>query len=184
MPGVRPLERTNRMTTQAREVLRDCERLLAAIGPDMPGELWRPRWAGLVALLRAVGHVLEKVDAARIVNAKQVVDAAWDELRQSKPEPKIFWQFIEAERNNVPKTYAFGVGVNITVRPGTGWLSLATGESGGSPGGPTTFEAFVRSGPFEGEDPLQLCREAIQFWNGYLDCIDRQIAERGTGPAV
>ncbi len=163
------------MTTQAREVLRDCERLLAAIGSDMPGELWRPRWAGLVALLRAVGHVLKEVDAARSPSTKQVVDAAWDELRQSKPEPKIFWQFIVAERNNVLKTYAFGVGVNTTVRPGT---------AGGSPGGPTTFEGFVRSGPFEGQDPLQLCREAIQFWNDYLNGIDRRIVERGAGPAV
>lgn len=50
------------MTVHAREVLRDCERVLDVITADMPTELWRPRWAGLVALLRSVGHVLDKVD--------------------------------------------------------------------------------------------------------------------------
>jgi len=92
------------MTTAARLVLGDCERILADIKEDMPSELWRPRWAGLVALLRAVGHVLDKVDGARSPEAKRAIQAAWKDLSDSKPEPRIFWEFVEAERNNVLKT--------------------------------------------------------------------------------
>ena len=149
------------MTVHAREVLRDCERLLDVIRPDMPTELWRPRWAGLVALLRAVGHVLRYVDGKESDAAGKVIRSRWDDLLKSKPEPTIFWEFIYRKRNNVVKTYAFGAGVNINI----------------TPGGQTTFEAFMRSGPYQGRNPLELCREAIAFWHRYLDAIDEQVAE-------
>ena len=167
------------MTIKAREVLRDCGSLLAELTKDPPAELWRLRWAGLVTLLRAVGHVLHKIDGPSSPEARQVIGSAWEELKTSKPEPKILWEFIVSERNNVLKAYAFGPRIkNITVRPGPAWVNLATGESGGSPGGPTTFDRFMRSGAFEGHDPRQLCREAIAFWSDYLDTIDHKAAER------
>jgi len=172
------------MTVHARKVLRDSEHVLDVMTADMPTELWRPRWAGLVAFLRAVGHVLDKVDGDASDPARKVIDSAWQQLRQSKPQPAIFWEFIEAERNNLLKAYEIGAGVNIIVRPGAAWLNFATGETGSGPGGPTTFEAFMRSGPFQGRDPLELCREAIAFWHGYLDSIDHEVAARQTGPAV
>jgi hypothetical protein len=164
------------MTTHAREVLGDCRRVLEALEGDMSTVFWRPRWAGLVALLRAVGHVLVKVDGKASDTARKVIDAAWQELKRSEPEPRIFWGFIEGERNSVLKVYEIGARVKTTVRPGTAWFNTATGESGGGPSGPTTFEAFMRSGPFEGQDPLELCRDAIRFWDDYLDTIDRKIA--------
>ncbi|MGH7221396.1 MAG: hypothetical protein ACREI1_13840 [Nitrospiraceae bacterium] len=166
------------MTINAREVLGDCESLLADLTREPPNALWRPKWAGLVALLRAVGHVLDKIDGEGSPEARQVIDRAWEELRGRRPEPKIFWEFIEAERNNVLKAYAFGPRMNTTIRPGAAWLNLATGESGGSPNGPTTFDYFMRSGVFEGQDPRQLCREAIVFWAEYLETIDSEIAQR------
>ena len=135
-----------------------------------------------MTLLRVVGHVLDKVDAETSPNAQRAIAAAWDELSRSKPEPTIFWGFIDAERNNVVKAYEFGVALNITLRPGTGRLSLSTGDESWSPGPPATFEAFVRSGPFKGRDPLQLCREALDFWAKYLDDIDHRIAEQDHRP--
>jgi hypothetical protein len=166
------------MTTTARLVLSDCESVLASIKEDMPTVLWRPRWAGLVALLRAVGHVLAKVDGTHSPEAGQVVADAWNALTKSKPEPRILWQFIEEERNNVLKTYEFGPAMNITIRPGTAHLNLATGDTYSSPSEPTTFDAFMRSGAFEGQDPLTLCRDAIEFWRAHLDKIDSLIASR------
>lgn len=141
-----------------------------------PTALWRPRWVGLVALLRAVGHVLDKVDGETNNAARQAIDTAWEEIRQSRPEPLIFWEFVDAERNNVLKAYKIGVGLNTTVRPGSLWVNTRTGETGSDPNGPTTFEAFIRSGPFQARDPLTLCREAIAFWHDYLDAIDRRVA--------
>ena len=168
------------MTTTARYVLSDCERVLGSMKEEMPSELWRPGWAGLIALLRAVGHVLDKVDGAHSPEAKQVIKDAWNELKKSKPQPRIFWQFVEEERNSILKAYEFGPAMNITIRPGTAHVNLATGDTSSSPSGPTTFEAFMRSGSFEGQEPLTLCRDAIEFWRVYLDKIDRLIANRVT----
>lgn len=42
-------------------MLGDCEQLLGAITVDMPMLLWRTRWAELVALLRAAGHIPDKL---------------------------------------------------------------------------------------------------------------------------
>lgn len=145
------------MTLKAREVLSDCKSLLEDLYKEQRSDLWRPRWAGLVALLRSVGHVLDKVDGENSPEARDVVDSAWQELNRRTPEPKIFWDFIEEERNNILKLYAFGPRGNITIHPG----------------GPTTFEFFMRSGEFKGKDPLQLCGEAIEFWEEYLADIDQ-----------
>jgi hypothetical protein len=166
----------SKTTAHAREVLGDCRRVLEVLEADMSTAFWRPRWAGLMALLRAVGHVLDKVDGKVSDAARKVIDSEWQELKRSEPEPRIFWGFIEAERNSVLKAYEIGAGVNVTVRPGVAWFNRATGESGSGSGGPTTFEAFMRSGPFEGQDPLELCRDAIRFWTEYLDMIDRKSA--------
>jgi hypothetical protein len=169
------------MTIHAREVLGDCERVLDVINADMSTELWRPRWAGLVALLRAVGHVLKEVDTKTSDAAREVIESEWKKL---DPKPDIFSKFIKAERDNVLKAYEIGARVNTTVRPGAADLNLAPGEASSAPGGPTTFDAFMRSGPFQGRDPLQLCREAIAFWHSHLDSIDRELAARQPGPAV
>ena len=115
--------------------------------------------------------------AARLCTDR-VSDSAWHELGKSGPKRKsnqkppksdlIFGEFIEEERNNVVKTYAFGARVNIAI----------------TPGGPTTFEAFMRSGLFQGQNPLELCRDAIAFWHRYLDAVDEQMAIRQRGTAV
>jgi len=134
------------MTLKAHEVLCDCKRLLDDLNKEPQSDLWRLRWAGLVALLRAVGHVLKEVDAEVSPEAEGVINSAWEELKSRKPEPEILWEFIEGERNNILKTYAFGPRINITVRPGPFWVNLVTGESGNLPSGPTTFEHFMLLG--------------------------------------
>jgi hypothetical protein len=166
------------MTLKAREVLRDCELLLADLNNEPQSELWRLRWVGLVVLLRAIGHVLNKVDREVNPEGRIVIDNAWEELRGSKPEPKIFWKFIEDERNNILKAYNFGPRTNITVRPGTILVNQVTRKISSLPSSPTTFEHIMSSGAFKGKDSLQLCSEAITFWEEYLSCIDRRIAEQ------
>jgi hypothetical protein len=148
----------------------------------MSTPLWRPRWVGLVALLRAVGHVLDKADGeCGSATTRRVIDSEWQGLKESKPDPSIFWNFIEDERNNSLKAYKIGSAINITIRPGTAVINLSTGEVSDSLGGSTTFEAFMRSGPFRKEDPLQLCQAAIQFWHNYLDRIDQKVLEAESG---
>jgi len=131
-----------------------------------------------MALLRAVGHVLKKADGAQSPAARGIIDNAWKELKMSNPA--IFWNFVEQERNNILKSYEFGPALKITIRPSTAHLNMSTADIYSSSSEPTTFHAFMRSGSFEGEDPLSLCREAIKFWREYLDKIDRLAASHMT----
>ena len=116
--------------------------------------------------MRAVGHVLDKIDGTQGAELKEAIAEAWAEVNRTKPEPRILWEFIEQERNNVVKVYEVGVRLNTTIRPGT------LGQDWSSPSGPTTYESFIRSGVYGGRDALGVCREAIAFWRGYLDRIE------------
>ena len=155
-------------TERSRQVLHDCETLLAAIKSDISSNLWRPRWAGLVALLRAVGHVLVSENPKTDPIGYGVVSGAKTALLKAP----IFAEFIKKERDNVLKTYTAAVGVRTIMTPGT---------AGGGSGEPTTYEAFVGSGPYKAQDPLQLCEQAIDFWKHYLDAIDAQVLKAAGG---
>ena len=123
--------------------------------------MFRLRWAGLVPLLRAVGHVLDKVDGKASPETRAAIDKAWEAHKPPNPAGAIFWSFIEHERDNILKAYTFGAGVNRTFRPD--W-------------GPTTDNAFMRSGPFARRDPLDLAQLALDYWRTYLDEIDAETA--------
>lgn len=168
--------------TRAREVLADCELALTDFEAAGPTPYWRTRWTGLVALLRMVGHVLDKVDAKQSTSFKEAIRDAWEDLKTSKPEPRIFWAFIDEERNNVLKAYKVGARLNSTFRPGAAHLSLS-GESQQGPSGPTTYESFIRSGVFDGRDAVDVCRDAITFWKDFLDKVDAG-AKAKSGSAV
>jgi hypothetical protein len=164
------------MTTRAREALADCEHALAdfAAGANTPFQ--RSRWVAVMTLLRTVGLVLKDVDRPTADAAtQQRIDAEWKRLNATKPEPRIFHDFIDAERAAVVHFYEMRAAVNITVRPGPATLGgTMFGAAFGF--GPTTFDYFMRDGPFKGRDPLDLCREAIDFWRCYLDAIDGKVA--------
>ena len=66
--------------------------------------------------------------------------------------------------------------MNVTIRPRVDrleWMPVLSGAQSGFGYEPTTFDFFMRKGPFKGRDPLELCREAITFWRQYLDAVDR-----------
>lgn len=80
------------MTTAARIVLEDCRGALAELGDGLYGGAWRRRWIAAVTLLRAVGHVLAKVNARTSPQMEKAIQAEWELLKASKPEPKILMQ--------------------------------------------------------------------------------------------
>lgn len=80
--------------------------MLSAIDPD--SDDWRVLWLGCLALLRAVGHVLEKVDSGHGQAAKARIKKAWDEWKDvHEKEHGIFRDFIEKERNRLLKEGSF-----------------------------------------------------------------------------
>jgi hypothetical protein len=148
------------MTTAARAVLEDCRGALAELVDGLQGGAWRRRWITAVVLLRAVGHILDKIDSRSAKYARPIA-AAWSSLNGSKPAPTIFWAFIESERNNILKEYELSAGQGATVGP------LGASK-------PTvTHHYLINSGPFAGRDQRDVVREAIAWWEAYLDAIDK-----------
>ena len=148
------------MTRAAREVLEDCRGAIDEIGDGIQGRAWRRRWVAAVVLLRTVGYVLAKIDVNISPKYKRAIEAAWSQLNQSKPAPEIFWEFIDAERHNIIHEYEVGAGQGVTVH---------LGQSK-----PTEHHYLVNTGPFAGRDQRDVLREALAWWEAYLDGIDHE----------
>jgi hypothetical protein len=161
------------MTTAAREVLEDCRGAVAELIDGVQGRQWRRRWVVAVVLLRAVGHVLDKVDADRSPAYRAAISAWWVGIKGTKPKPEIFWGFIEDERNTILKEYRTSAGQGATVQLGGIEFSLGTYEVRADQPGPTIHHYTVDSGPFAGREQRDLLSEAIAWWERELDGIDK-----------
>lgn len=159
------------MTTAAREVLIDCEIALEMLEEVEDLRRWRVLWAGSVALLRAVGHVLKKVDGAdpRIGSAVDQRYRIWGSERQ---ENAIFWDFIEEERNNVLKEYQFGVSLDEEI-PLLVQSNTPNGETevGVLQLGENLYRPLLTDHG-EGEDARDVYREALDWWQRELTTIE------------
>jgi len=147
------------MTSAARLVLDDCRGAVEEIFDGIQGPAWRRRWVTAVTLLRTVGYVLRKVDAKISPDYKRAIEAAWLDISKSKPHPSIFWEFIDAERHNIIHEYEIGAGQGVTI-----FLGQKK---------PPENQYLLNTGPFVGRDQRVVLREAISWWETYLDAIDR-----------
>ena len=175
------------MTTKARTVLQDVKVAIGLHGDHLSGEAFRVSWFGIVGLLRAIGHVLSKVDADSDPALKKAINQKWLELQQSKPEPTIFWGFIEEERNRFLKNYEHGITRLKVFKLGStqGGLSLDLANSRNGftqclslPQIPDeikdrTTVSFITDGPFAGRNEKEIAQEACQWWDSYLTDIER-----------
>ena len=112
---------------RARVVIDDCRVAIETLDECEFGPEWRRSWVTVVALPRAVGHVLQKVDARTDARMAEVIRQQYESLKRSKPEPAIYWAFIEGERNNVLKEYQFS-GRHASSTTSASSMSLAVGD--------------------------------------------------------
>lgn len=167
------------MTAKARSVLEDCRLALQLLEDETDLRRWRLHWVAALALVRAVGHVLEKVDGKSEV-VKSAARAAFTKWKSDAPEHSIFREFIEKERNTILKEYEFNfhpgeeVEVAIPVR-------LQRVSDGTIVEAATIFplnENIYRpllSGFREGDDARDVLSEAIEWWEGELTAIERSL---------
>ena len=167
------------MTHKAREVLNDCCVALNMLEEESDLQRWRILWAAAVALIRAVGHVLDKVDGE-----DQIVKAVAREFYKTwkcDAEHIIFREFIEHERNILLKEYRSDVHpldkVQVVVE-----MPIVP-VHGGEP--QTSAQVFdldeniyrpILDGPWQGVDAREVLGEAIEWWNLQLDAIDGAVA--------
>jgi hypothetical protein len=154
---------------KARAVLDRCRHAHQKMGskPTVPD--WVLIWVDTIALLRAVGHVLER-DAESDARLKQA-HRAWLNTRK-KPNPPIFWDFIQ---NALLKEAELAVehSVTITLPPSEGTIPRHAPQP---PPPPPIHNYKMKSGRFAGQDPCDLVRNAIEWWEKQLDDIEQKAA--------
>ncbi|MGB3314692.1 MAG: hypothetical protein WBB85_09790, partial [Albidovulum sp.] len=74
-------------------------------GPIDKGAESRVLYACVIALLRAVGQVLHKVDCDRFPEIQDEVSTRFRSWKKGEGHDVIFREFIEAERNSILKEY-------------------------------------------------------------------------------
>ena len=94
---------------RAEIVLKDCRYAHKMLESVIDEQRFRVYWAASLSLLRAVGHVLQKVDAETSPEVREAVDQAWKRWGDDRDVHALFWEFIEGERNLVLKKY-FNIG--------------------------------------------------------------------------
>tara|TARA_A100001391_G_scaffold102201_1_gene68039 strand:- start:105 stop:611 length:507 start_codon:yes stop_codon:yes gene_type:complete len=146
----------NLKTLKAWEPFSDCvsilftfQKLDVADGDDELRD-WRIFWVSGITLLRAVGHVLAKVDKHKSAQHKEVIDRNWETFRSEESENVVLWKFIEKERNNLIKTYSWGA-------------RLAKDDYGYS----VEYE--------NRENAFDLFREAVYWWRYQLEKIEAEL---------
>ncbi|KJC40670.1 hypothetical protein UB31_27580 [Bradyrhizobium sp. LTSP849] len=111
---------------------------------------WRIYWFAGLALLRTVGHVLDKIDGTTSDQHRRIINATWESWKRNRAENAIFWDFVEQERNNLLKTYEFGVEIDDE-----GLLHKESGRDGG-----------------------QLFREAVYWWRFQLEKLEQELTDQ------
>lgn len=163
-------------TLSARTVFEDCkasfENLKAVEREDISG--WRVHWVATITLLRAIGHVLDKVDGATNDQAKAIIKGSWYRWHNEAKEHIIFHGFIDKERNNILKNYEFGAA------PEPIYIVDNEGNKIGTNDGDLIVmqqEFFRLSLPdFKDRDGREVIQDAISWWDAELKIIEEKLS--------
>jgi hypothetical protein len=174
---------------RARRVLDDCRWALTQYTPELSGPALRVAWVGIVTLLRAVGHVLQKIDSKYHSDVDQVRKQLWEKWASTKPEPAIFWEFIENARNGVLKQYEFGFSRTFEVRCTEegpvkiglrgDLLARSEPEQLGQRELHNLQSGIIDPGPFLGRPEREVAAQAIEWWEQTLTEIELRAGIRG-----
>lgn len=172
------------MTFKARMVLHDCKVAKTLLEEETDFDAWRIHWAAAIALIRAVGHVLVKVDGRdSVINS--VSKSFFSRWKTSK-EDEIFRSFIDKERNTLLKEYESGTHPMESV-PVVAQATLVSpdGDVQHASAGVHFLDGNIYrpmlSGPWEGDDCRDVYDEAIKWWELQLDGIDKEVQKQKSG---
>lgn len=154
----------------ARVVLDDCRVCLMRLEAEDDHAAFRINWVAMCALLRAVGHVLDKVDGPAGSEARRSLIAqkyrAW--TKSGDPAHAVFREFIDDERNAVLKEYRFGYNEAVVQ---VALESVETGEPMVVALPPGIYRPYD-AGSFGDIDTRDLALEAIEWWDRELKDIE------------
>jgi hypothetical protein len=150
------------MLQKARRVLADCKHAHELLQDESQPDSFRVIWVAGIALARAVGHVLQKVDAKADNAVRAAVASAYSAWKADRAGNQIFWHFIEEERNQVLKQYEVGFFAGPVDVVAGGELHTLDDH----------FFCPITDGPFAGEDCRDVLEQAIEWWEQQLASIE------------
>ena len=158
---------------KARVLWRDSAEVIQACEHATDEPTFRTYWFCSIAMLRAVGHVLQKYDARSDSRVTTMVAELWSRWRSEPESRRIFFDFLETERNQSLKEYEFSFySGNHTVPVVVHAHELAVfGELA------TDIYRPIESGPYAGVDARDVLTEVREWWDKQLQqvelCIQR-----------
>jgi hypothetical protein len=170
------------IASAARNVLKRAEYMSTELRADPRGDAWEAKFSASIALLRSVGHVLDKTDGKRSAKLRAAIDQWWTPINAGKRQkaPEIFWAFIDEERNLILKEGDVRAGQSTMIElVGVSATALVAGQTPPPPPPPpkppkATHSYHMNHGPFAGRDPRDLIEEAIAWWRTQLDLIEEK----------
>lgn len=153
------------MELRAEVVLNDCRLTIDKLEAERAPELFRVWMVAAFALVRAVGHVLDKIDGDESEEVRLAVKKFWPEWKKGEGEHQIFKDFIEHERNAILKTYEF----NFAPDPNP--IHFTDGNEVFQLENEDLFYVPAGTGPYAGEDVRELLRQACDWWTKQLALI-------------
>lgn len=156
--------RKSKDTLVAWDVLEDCENALEMLQVEESFDKFRVIWVAAIAQVRAVGHVLHKVDGERNLKLKKIIEDTFSDWKKDRDSNAIFWEFIENERNSVLKQYEFGFlfGPIGVITPAE--QEIVELDEG--------LFCPILEGRYEGEDCRDILAEAIKWWKTQLELVE------------
>jgi len=149
--------------------LEDVEQCIAWLDSEDDEFRFRMGLIAAVALVRAVGHVLKKVDGARDSTLTEVIDARFAAWKADRVYARIFWDFIESERNYVLKQYELRFQFSPMVTTPEADHAWRLGSAIYCP---------LTEGAYCGEHACDVLREAVAWWSREMDLIDTEYRAR------
>ena len=150
------------MLQNARRVLADCKHAHELLENESQPESFRVLWVAGIALARAVGHVLQKVDGEADDAVRAAVASTYSAWKADRSGNQIFWDFIEEERNQVLKQYEVGFFAGPVEVVAVGELHTLDDH----------LFCPIKVGPFAGEDCRDVLEQAIGWWEQQLSSIE------------
>ncbi len=150
---------------RARGTLSDCKKavvLLKRNEDDEDGN-WLVYLVAAIALVRAVGHVLIKIDGQKEAKIGDFLKRNWPSWKQED----IYCHFIEEERNNVLKAYQFPAEPVFLATKSGKRLTSKSGAYFVSP-----RHMCMTSGFYKGRHIMDLFEDAISWWDSKLQQVE------------
>ena len=154
----------------AREALNlvdDMVHALSRAGDDaMPEAAIQAQYIAIIAMLRSVGHILEKVDCGAAPD-NQFLNGKWTQWKKEK----IFAKFIEPARNDLLKEFKAQFRVRLRGRRDIHHVIAAdqSARTGATVAASFDPETLV---DMHGHEVMPLFREAIYFWDACLKEVE------------